>query len=356
MEKIYSYANKHSLIYEWEIKDVTSFITFSTSSLVGPGIIESPKFSTGSRNNDQWRLKIKVREDTSVTKGYYEMNIYLYSVSECKPKAEYRVFILNKNKDKHDFWWSVVTHPYEKYVTGRLKDLDDFHFFEDYFDGGTLTIDGLLKRKDEFLPNDTLTISVDLTVYDDHVSLSNPKIPLKAKAKDQMIEDFKRLFITKEGSDILITIDDRKFPAHKFILMARSPALYAKVSHENIKNEVKPEIFQKILEFIYTCEIENLDDHAEELLKAAHLYELQGLKEFCEYSISDILTTENAIRILLLAERYNAKLLMDFSTNFIIANFTEIAKSEEFQALEEFNPSVYFRLLKRKYATYVKNN
>ncbi|KAH0546826.1 hypothetical protein KQX54_015441 [Cotesia glomerata] len=86
-----------------------------------------------------------------------------------------------------------------------------------------------------------------------------------------MIEDFKKLFITKEGSDVFITIDDRAFPAHKCILMARSP----------------------------------------ELLKAAHKYELQGLREICEYSISDNLTIKNATRILLLAERYNAKLLME---------------------------------------------
>ncbi|XP_074115591.1 speckle-type POZ protein B-like isoform X2 [Cotesia typhae] len=214
----------------------------------------------------------------------------------------------------------------------------------------------LLSRKDEFLPDDILTICVDLTVYDDPMTIANPIHSLKGSGR-KLTDDFRDLLATKTKSDIVIIVGNKKFDAHKIVLIARSNFFKAMFSHdmkESKENKVTipdidPKIFEKLLEFIYTDQIGDLDDFAEELLEASDKYQLQGLKETCEISLAKTLNTENAIKVLILADRYNATQLKEIVRRHININFTEIKNTEDYKALGKYQPSLFASTLHQKF-------
>ena len=89
---------------------------------------------------------------------------------------------------------------------------------------------------------------------------------------------------------------------------------------EVVTYDIEEKTMEKLLEFIYTGEIDNMDDQLEMLLYAADYYEIQGLvsegrEEFflielfqiqvCKSALSqEDVTPRNATNILLLAKRH----------------------------------------------------
>lgn len=206
----------------------------------------------------------------------------------------------------------------------------------------------LLLNKRLLTPHDTLTVGVELVIFDNTLD-----IPIK-KSTNLMAQDYKQLLDNKIGSDIVLAVGDQKFEAHKSILMARSPVFLAMFTN-NMKEsreseitipDIEPHIFKKILYSIYTDEVTELDENAEDLLEAADRFQLLSLKEMCEKSLCNSVTIERAITILTLAERHNAKQLIDFVADFIINNGDKVVETPEYNIMEESHPllaSILFR-------------
>jgi len=85
------------------------------------------------------------------------------------------------------------------------------------------------------------------------------------------------LFDNKLLSDVVVTVGDKEWRAHKFVLAARSPVfadMFRFTSKEsagcriNIP-EVNLQLFEQLLKFIYTSKVSALDRFAVELLKMA---------------------------------------------------------------------------------------
>ncbi|XP_057318312.1 speckle-type POZ protein B-like [Microplitis mediator] len=216
-----------------------------------------------------------------------------------------------------------------------------------------LEIKQLLKNKDDLLPNNTLTICVDLTVYDDHESFAGGNSLQIPQLK--ITDDLKELYDTKMNSDVILVVGNEKFKAHKLILSTRSPVFSAMFTHEMKENresevtipDIDPEIFNKMLEFIYTDEINNLDADAAYLLEAADKYQLLNLKSLCEESLSKSCSIDNAIKLMILADLHNANQLLEFIFEFMIKNIKDITKTPEYEVLEITKPLLLLKLIKK---------
>lgn len=211
----------------------------------------------------------------------------------------------------------------------------------------------LLDNKDEYLPNNTLTVCVEHSMYDTPVTTSR-KLELNI-SKRQMIHDYTELYNSKMISDVIINVGDKEFQAHKIILMARSPVLAAMFSHEMIEKkqnkvsitDITPEIFEKVLEYIYTDEVIGLDEIADDLLEAAEKYQLQSFKETCQESLSVTLDFENAFKLMTLADLYNANHLLEFTTDFLVAKMKCVINTQGFKQLEKSHSSLALKLFKK---------
>ncbi|XP_044582189.1 speckle-type POZ protein-like [Cotesia glomerata] len=340
MMKSFTRVNKFRIVYEWEINEVTSLIK-SARFNDEDTYLESSKFSTGSSEvEDSWFLKLRLNNSKSENKRY--MSVFLATNNEDKEiRVTYFLYILTDKKERKNI------HSADK-ILGKDSDWGYRAFIEEK---------ELLDNKNQYLPGDTLTLCLDLTVYGEYKSFSTDVL---RRTKSSMIQDYKTLYLNKIGSDVTLIVQNQKFNAHKGVLIARSPVLAAMFVHETIeskKNEVtitdiRPEIIEKMLEYIYCDEIINIDNYAQELLEAADKYQIQTLKGMCEESITKSINFENAIRILILADRHSAQQLVKFVTEFIIANAKSIIETEDFKSMNKSNSPIFPMLFEKMAITY----
>lgn len=133
----------------------------------------------------------------------------------------------------------------------------------------------------------------------------------------KMQSDYRNMFSQSEGSDVSIVVDGKTLQMHKNVLISRCPVFAAMFTHEwHEKNTqtvtIKEFDYKTILammEFIYFGGSDDYfeDDAANpaELLKAAHMYQLDDLKNKCEQRLCRILESDNVFSHLVLAETYD---------------------------------------------------
>ena len=137
------------------------------------------------------------------------------------------------------------------------------------------------------------------------------------------------------------------FPCHKLVLSARSPvfkAMFESKMKESVSGKVtiediKPEIMNEMLHFIYTSRIAKKNimvEFAIELLAAADKYQLEALKDTCQDKIRSVLDAENAIEFLILGEMYQANKLKDTAMMEVVYNMPEIADTEDYKRLVNY--------------------
>lgn len=75
--------------------------------------------------------------------------------------------------------------------------------------------------------------------------------------------------------------------------------------------EFKGSVMRELLRFIYHGLVKNIEEVDVELLKAATVYQIEKLPEFCAESIVARLNYENVIEFVQLADLYNLEVLFD---------------------------------------------
>ena len=156
----------------------------------------------------------------------------------------------------------------------------------------------------------------------------------------------KQLFIPQATLDhpfdvSLMVEDGKEFKAHRRVLSEASPffenMLNSDMREANegvIRLEMLTELgLRDILEFIYTGSVQiSAESNAQDLIAMADFLVLPHLKTLAEKFLVTNLKLEvaNAISTFLFAKRYRCKELIFISKNFILANFSTVAKTENF--------------------------
>ncbi|XP_057334174.1 speckle-type POZ protein B-like [Microplitis mediator] len=227
-------------------------------------------------------------------KNHVTCNIYLVDADENK-------FFLGRKNRKFNF-----THPF--FGTMRPSTL--------------CLCPELPNTIDKLLPNDTMTLHIELITYlDDDPIFPSEYMNYIHYPDPSLSDDFSELYKVQDDRDVMIYVQGVIFPVHKRVLKARCPKLYEMVDHHQQTSDgndnqvaltdIEPEIFKRVLEFMYTRKVEDLDDHAEDLLEAALNYELRRLKNLCEFSLMEhYLTLENSEEVKKLAMSFGARQLL----------------------------------------------
>ncbi|XP_057340010.1 speckle-type POZ protein-like [Microplitis mediator] len=328
MEAGYTLVKRNTVTYEWQIQEISSFLEASNTSDKAM-VLQSSKFSTRAKIQDFWNLQVQLYDTKSENKD--KVGLYLNSLNgNSEVKTEYSLFILNN----------------EKKQVNKKKLIKTFGVHTSWGLSQFITKEDLLKKKDELLPYDILTIGIELTVFDDPVVIST-NVPFN-ESKAFMAHDYEKFYESKMGSDVELIVQEKKFPAHKFVLMVRSPVFQAMLTTDMRENREKAitikdmnsEVFKSMLEFIYTDKISDLDDVAEQLLEAADKYQIPTLKEICAESLCKSVTIDNASRLLVVAYLHNAKEMLEYISNFIVINAIHVVKTEEYKMMKKLHPSL----------------
>ncbi|XP_024380981.1 ARM REPEAT PROTEIN INTERACTING WITH ABF2 isoform X2 [Physcomitrium patens] len=142
-------------------------------------------------------------------------------------------------------------------------------------------------------------------------------------------------------SDVTFLVEGRRFYAHRIALLASSDAFRAMFDGGYREKEaldieipnISWKVFELMMRFIYTGNVDMATDNAQDLLRAADQYLLEGLKRLCEYSMAQNLTLETLMNVYDLAEAYHALSLRDTCVLFILKHHEQMCSITGYPAL-----------------------
>lgn len=153
-----------------------------------------------------------------------------------------------------------------------------------------------------------------------------------SRAESLQLRKMSNLFANQILCDVTFELSKKEsIGAHVAILSAVSPVFAAMFNHDvqeaksrmvNIV-DIEPEVFKQLLSFTYNGKVEVADlnngNIAQKLLVAADKYGIEELKLQCELRLKSLVSIENVLDILLLAERYCCQKLyrttLEFAAN-----------------------------------------
>lgn len=112
--------------------------------------------------------------------------------------------------------------------------------------------------------------------------------------------------------------------------------------------DIKSDVFQTLLEYLYTDDIEIKLDVAMDLFVAADHFGVERLKKLCEKKILVSINTENAAEILERANMHHAHGLRQSCMDFILTHFDTVSKTAGFERVGQQNIDLIFEILKRR--------
>ena len=166
---------------------------------------------------------------------------------------------------------------------------------------------------------------------------------------------YKQLYLSSQFSDLTIKINNETIHAHKIVLSSRNKVFEGILKSINDVLEITDtdmQTFKVFLKYLYTDEVDNVDDKLiVNLLFLADKYLDSSLTFRCELKLLNIISSQNAVALLSTGLDYNLSTLKIETCKFIVKHFDEIKKSREFElvysdpeigllVMEKFNKTV----------------
>ncbi|KAF8401677.1 hypothetical protein HHK36_012623 [Tetracentron sinense] len=134
-------------------------------------------------------------------------------------------------------------------------------------------------------------------------------------------------------SDVTFLVEGKRFYAHRICLLASSDAFRAmfdggyreKDARDVEIPNIRWEVFELMMRYIYTGSVEVTLDIAQDLLRAADQYLLEGLKRLCEYAIARDISLDNVSSMYELSEAFTALSLRNACILFILEQFDKLS-------------------------------
>ena len=103
---------------------------------------------------------------------------------------------------------------------------------------------------------------------------------------------------------------------------------------ENASKRQKTHIvFEVFLCYLYSGEVDQLDEMYSDLFAAADKYDVQPLREICIQHMSEKISVDNAVDILSLAGRYDVENIKLQAQKFITNNMAGVMKTDSWASL-----------------------
>lgn len=194
-----------------------------------------------------------------------------------------------------------------------------------------------------------LTYNVALDKHDYATAFDESNRPISWE--NSLMNYLNEVLRTGKFSDITIHVEDKKYNAHSPILShypyLKSLIIKAKAENQSrlVLENITSDIFEKILNYIYTGDETGLNNIARELIMPAHQLHIDDLVENCAKLIKMEMNVNNAIDTYILADTIEADELYSDARRFIVKNFNVIREMESFENLQVNHEKLYNDLL-----------
>lgn len=141
--------------------------------------------------------------------------------------------------------------------------------------------------------------------------------------------------------DVVLSVQEQKFPAHRIVLAACSDYFCAMFTNEMWErdqaeitlHEISASVMEVLLDFVYTETVNVSVENVQELLPAACLLQLTGVREACCQFLEKQLDSTNCLGIKIFAERHGCTDLWAAADRFSVRHFQDVVLQEEFRSL-----------------------
>jgi len=156
-----------------------------------------------------------------------------------------------------------------------------------------------------------------------------------------LIGNIERMRLDSNYSDLVIVIDDHRFPCHKIILAAGSPyfrSMFASGMEESRKREVElkqidPLAFCQVIKFIYTGSLNISASTVHELFNQAQLFQINPLVELCVQYLEKTMNENSCLAAMMLADAHAHTPMYRFALTFACDHFHMVMGDEDFLKL-----------------------
>jgi hypothetical protein len=197
-----------------------------------------------------------------------------------------------------------------------------------------------------FCIDDCVTFKVEITVYGDLEVVGGGEQVGGVGTEDSTLErSMFELLHFPTHSDVSFVVGDERMviPAHKCILMTRSPVFYAMFSHamqEELSGSVcVPDIpvpvMREVLHYTYTGRRADTEISPLELFHAAVKYQIPGLIAECERHFLARMNDDTVVGLLEMADAVGAQHLKVSCMQYIAQNASVIVQKQSFHELDE---------------------
>ena len=134
--------------------------------------------------------------------------------------------------------------------------------------------------------SNVLTVAINIENRPDDTTENNC---LKDKHVHNLNTHVVKMLTNQVLTDVTLKVKDKEFKAHKLILAAASPvfdAMFKEGTREHQEScvnilDIDSDVFDVFLRYLYSGQVDQLDEMVSDLLAAADKYEVQPLKEVC---------------------------------------------------------------------------
>ena len=313
----------------WTIENAT----FKCKNMENGVLLESNTFSASGDEINKWSLLCYPAGESEESIGFLSIFAKLYSQTSITAYLEFSA--QNNMNEEFD---NTKDDSYT-FSSSKFGDSFGFPLFLSHTD--------LLAKNSKYLKEDALTVQCKIT-YEVENSLSRAKVPRLENPDCQITHHLGHLFDSGRMSDITFLVGKKQFKAHKIIMSARSTVFAAMFEVDgkvgplaSLKIEdIEPDIFEAMLRFLYTDDIQENEELAKKLLAIAQKYQLQLLKLKCEDILMKNISKTNCAEILSLADVHEAPSLKKDALDFIRRNSGEVIKTAGWKTLRQTRPQL----------------
>uniref|UniRef100_A0A8C8J355 Kelch-like protein 3 n=1 Tax=Oncorhynchus tshawytscha TaxID=74940 RepID=A0A8C8J355_ONCTS len=141
--------------------------------------------------------------------------------------------------------------------------------------------------------------------------------------------------------DVLLVAGNIEVPAHKLVLASCSPYFCAMFTGDMSESkaqqveirDVDGQTLRKLVDYIYTAEIEVTENNVQVLLPAASLLQLMDVRQVCCEFLQSQLHSTNCLGIRAFADLHTCTQLLNQSHAYAEQHFSEVMLGEEFMGL-----------------------
>ncbi|XP_078572392.1 kelch repeat and BTB domain-containing protein 2-like [Branchiostoma floridae x Branchiostoma japonicum] len=143
--------------------------------------------------------------------------------------------------------------------------------------------------------------------------------------------------------DVILEVEDRRFPCHRLVLSAASDYLYFRALFRSDMAESRQKTvvlqgldagtFEEILSYIYSGTLHVSLDRLHSLYQAADYLQLDSVKDICSSYMAMNVERSTCVDLYKIADAFSVDSVVETCLMCIDKNFSEVASSEEFCSL-----------------------